>query len=213
MLESTAEPQSHGVGRDSHSIRFQHFRIARVHQIINVHMWNRFAAARADIESRHGRSPPISPPWSTSTFHLPDGHLSLSTKAREALLFHGLTAPIEAISVQGLDVRLSGSDGMAGRAVYLADKSSKADQYAGDRRHGLIIIARVLLGNTHIRLAAERTLTRPPTLTPDSHLLFDSVMLESQRNHQAAQLMRFREFAIYDNAQIYPLFAVEYERV
>ena len=59
---------------------------------------------------------------------------SLISEINEYFLLHG-TKPsvVDVIEKQGLDFRLN-SRGMLGKAVYFGESSTKADQYAGNKR-------------------------------------------------------------------------------
>jgi len=55
----------------------------------------------------------------------------LLSEVNEGYFFHG-TKPevVENVICQGLDIRMAG-DSVLGRAIYLAESSTKADQYTG----------------------------------------------------------------------------------
>ena len=55
----------------------------------------------------------------------------LLSEVNEGYFFHG-TKPevVENVICQGLDIRMAG-DFVLGRAIYLAESSTKADQYTG----------------------------------------------------------------------------------
>jgi hypothetical protein len=146
----------------------------------------------------------------------------------EVYLFHGTKkANTSAIEANGLDSRLTSDDAMFGRGVYLAERSTKADQYADEKTSRVgthqslyMYVTRVLLGHAYI-CTTPKEFKRPPCTASGcnsdlckntGHLgsVHDSVI--GVARNDGTRLL-FREFIIYEPAQSYPEFRVEYERL
>ena len=91
LFNHTAEPQQHGIGRDSHKGKFQGFRVRRVLRIENIALWRKYAAHRDDVVQRADGTtlPAVDPPVATVTFKLPGGSTGLFSSVNEQYLFHG----------------------------------------------------------------------------------------------------------------------------
>lgn len=84
-----------------------------------------------------------------------------------------------------------------------------------------MIIARVVLGDTHVCLEyseekykgldKNRPVRRPPLKDEETGRLFDSVLGESIAN--GGNTLKYREVIVYDQAQAYPEYIVYYQRV
>mmetsp|Transcript_56531 Transcript_56531/g.163976 ORF Transcript_56531/g.163976 Transcript_56531/m.163976 type:complete len:408 (+) Transcript_56531:83-1306(+) len=78
---------------------------------------------------------------------------SLDAGANEWLLLHGTTEDAtQAIARYGFDLERARQDSTCGTAIYLAESSTKADEYASPKKAGddrIIIFCRVLGGNVH----------------------------------------------------------------
>jgi len=102
---------------------------------------------------------------------------------------------------------------MFGHGVYLAEHSSKSDEYAKDDPKGLtgagvycLILCRVALGNFV-------TMTEGGS---DVHDMVKASMrsgkYESVLGDRSAAVGTYREFVVYQEAQVYPEYAVLYRR-
>jgi len=128
---------------------------------------------------------------------------------------------------------------MFGTAVYFAENSSKSNQYvacpicqgnaigklkstcdhtaaeveqAGDYS---MIIARVLLGDSHICLDYDESKYKHQIVAPlkdGKNEPYDSIFAESSKNFPQMKSLKFREFVIYNPQQVYPEFLVTYSR-
>ncbi|XP_052794381.1 protein mono-ADP-ribosyltransferase PARP15-like isoform X1 [Mya arenaria] len=141
----------------------------------------------------------------------------LLPEVNEGYLFHGTKEDrINGVVTQGLDPRLAQGHAVLGQAIYLAESSTKADQYTDlkDNRTktGLkMFLVRACLGNIHL-VNKCRKLKRPPCTetaclsdTCDHEKRFHSVVEEEQ--------FIFREFVVYDSNLVYPEYLISYDRV
>ncbi|WAQ98782.1 PAR15-like protein, partial [Mya arenaria] len=138
----------------------------------------------------------------------------LLPEVNEGYLFHGTKEDrINGVVTQGLDPRLAQGHAVLGQAIYLAESSTKADQYTDNRtKTGLkMFLVRACLGNIHL-MNKCRKLKRPPCTetaclsdTCDHEKRFHSVVEEAQ--------FIFREFVVYDSNLVYPEYLISYDRV
>lgn len=135
----------------------------------------------------------------------------LEAAINESWLFHG-TRPIAAESITSdvfrIDLAGSSSGSMYGRGIYLAENSSKADEYSRpDPKSGLftMLLCRVTLG----RLLYNAAVVPDPRVCEDACLKGDyhSVLGDRKACHGT-----FREFAVFDEDQVYPNYIVHYQR-
>jgi len=136
----------------------------------------------------------------------------LDTAANEAWLFHG-TKPIAAESITSDDFRIdlagTSAGSLYGRGIYLAENSSKADEYAHpDPKTGLhtMLICRVTLGQ--FLLTAE--VDPDPRKCEEACLRGESHSIIGDRK---ACRGTFREFCVFDEDQVYPSYVVRYRRI
>lgn len=127
----------------------------------------------------------------------------------EAYLFHG-TNPASALSIlrKGFSVDLSGASVgmMFGAGVYLAEKSSKSDEYAkGDELNPdicALLVCRVVVGRCFV------------TTEPGDHAKhMSSGEVETVLGDREAAVGTYREFIAGSGDRVYPEFCVLYQRV
>lgn len=136
------------------------------------------------------------------------------SNANEFYLFHG-TKPSAAkdICQNNFRVDLSGSNkGMLyGPGVYLAEASSKADEYGGDDKDGLyrglyaMLLCRATLGNPVIT----------EEVTPDVDALGEKLSADEFHcivGDREKAKGTYREFIVRDKRQVYPAYAIIYRR-
>jgi len=133
------------------------------------------------------------------------------------------------------------NNGMFGTGIYFSENSSKSNQYVAcpicsgnaigqTRKHPctdtaekiekaggyVMIIARVLLGDSHICKTYNESdykgKDKPPK-KPDSDKYYDSIFAECKKNVPSAHHLNYREFIVYEDSQIYPEFLVYYSRL
>ncbi len=162
----------------------------------------------------------------------------LDANANEYWLFHGCDEKILPILLMtGYDPRVSSLDGMFGGGFYLAENSSKSNQYIpcpGCERNAIfrdsgckckeqeniefsIIIYRAVLGDVHIAKqydakiyrGTDKCKVRRPPQKNFIHL-YDSVMGESVTH--GGDKLQYREFILYEPGQAYPEYVIKYKR-
>ena len=164
----------------------------------------------------------------------------LDASANEYWLFHGCHHRILPILIQnGYDPRVSSLDGMFGGGFYLAENSSKSNQYIpcpGCEKNAIfygegcscrdqenlefsMILYRATLGDIHVAVAYDkntyqtgqngRRVRRPP-IKNGTNELYDSVMGESER--YGGNRLRHREFVLYEPSQAYPEYVIQFKR-
>jgi len=135
----------------------------------------------------------------------------LETAINEVWLFHG-TKPIAADGITSNDFRLdlagSSKGSLYGRGIYLAENSSKADEYSkADKKTGLytMLLCRVTLGQMFYSDA----------VLPDARACEEACLkgeYHSVLGDRKACRGTFREFAVFDEDQVYPNYIVSYRR-
>ncbi|GFR90676.1 poly [ADP-ribose] polymerase [Elysia marginata] len=147
-------------------------------------------------------------------------------EVNEHYLFHG-SQYIDTLVTSGPDPRVGSEGGMFGRGFYLAEMSTKADQYADNKQNRsplgkplTLIMFRALLGNPFfcdhnhpsVQSKGSKKLSRPPCMKClddkckcHPQPLFDSVIGDGK--------WLFREFVLYEKNQCYPEYVVTYKRV
>ncbi|UJR17101.1 hypothetical protein I4U23_003998 [Adineta vaga] len=163
----------------------------------------------------------------------------LDASVNEYWLFHGCDKDILPILVrQGYDPRVSSVMGMFGGGFYLAENSSKSNQYIpcpGCRKNAIfygegcscgdeeeielsMLLYRVSLGDVHIAKIYEKTIyrgqekspIRRPPMKENSLGLYDSVMGESKTH--GGNALQYREFILYETGQAYPEYIIRFKR-
>mmetsp|Transcript_74134 Transcript_74134/g.193395 ORF Transcript_74134/g.193395 Transcript_74134/m.193395 type:complete len:154 (-) Transcript_74134:18-479(-) len=130
----------------------------------------------------------------------------------EVWLFHG-TRHVAAESITSDDFRIDlagcSAGSLYGRGIYLAENSSKADEYSHvDPGTGLftMLLCRATLGR-HLYTAE---------LQPDPRRCEDACLRglhHSVLGDRRACRGTFREFVVFDEDQVYPSYIVRYKRV
>jgi len=135
----------------------------------------------------------------------------LNSEIHEVRLWHGTSKEAaESIAASDFRLNLAGSNAgtLYGSGVYFADSCSKSDEYSQPSADGLrcLILCRVALGcvlyNDEISPDGEQ-LTRK-CLSGE----YDSVLGDREKCRGT-----FKEFIIFDEAQVYPEFLVFYRRI
>ena len=242
LYDALARPAEHGIGADSHKIQFSKFVITRVQRVENPELWLQFAQARHRIQHKLRRMPAqlatadaaLLP--QTGDF---GGSGGVKRECNEAYLFHGLpTERAAVVAHHGLDERVC-SRAMFGHGIYFAESPSKSDQY-GDKTSTTgctMLVSRVVLGALHAQrdflLRTQSSMRRAPCVEGDIDTDIQIVkpngkvqpakdLCEHERCHSVVadvpdrgpnKGLRFREFVVYDRAQVYPEYIVTYDRV
>eukprot|EP00929_Paragymnodinium_shiwhaense_P077012 TRINITY_DN39637_c0_g1_i3.p1 TRINITY_DN39637_c0_g1~~TRINITY_DN39637_c0_g1_i3.p1 ORF type:complete len:1911 (-),score=346.02 TRINITY_DN39637_c0_g1_i3:609-6341(-) len=141
---------------------------------------------------------------------------ALEEGAHERWLFHGSSSvAVASITDSEFRIDLAGSHRgtLYGNGVYFAECCSKADEYAEADSEGYcsLLVCRVSLGKILVnaeRQPDRKTLMNQLRVFRDDQQGFDSVCGDRE-----AAVQTFREFIVYDNAQVYPAFIVTYRRL
>lgn len=195
-------------------------RLLKCHRVENSAMWTRFLKAKANLAAR--RPDGVRPvneldgdpgDGFVRTQELLDRKFAeyLDSSLNEHYLWHG-TTPEGAIGISTQGFRLSFAGSHAGtyfgRGCYVAECSSKSDEYAraGDSLLAgvyALLLCRVVCGSLF-------RITVPDHAAIDKALAsgeYDSVLGDRE-----ASVGTYREFVIYDEDLIYPEYVVLYER-
>ncbi|CAH1787704.1 unnamed protein product [Owenia fusiformis] len=218
-----------GNGSDARGLTHTNIKIKKIQSVQNPQQFKKYnthqqamckKAVDGDIHSiGNGELVPF-----TSTLGVSSLDSLLVPQINECFLFHGAKPEsVDGIVSQGPDSRLT-VNSMMGNGVYMAESSTKADQYADpkDQRSGgekKMFLMRAQLGNIHVANEVY-AFRRPPCVEYgkgcnnkicSAHTPCDSV-LAVKRPGGAGRLL-FREFIVYDNSQVYPEFLITYERI
>mmetsp|Transcript_88453 Transcript_88453/g.239392 ORF Transcript_88453/g.239392 Transcript_88453/m.239392 type:complete len:104 (+) Transcript_88453:316-627(+) len=102
---------------------------------------------------------------------------------------------------------------MYGKGVYLAECSSKSDEYASDDKTGIykdlfcLLLCRVTLGEV-LHLTNGGDAVHPMIKAGIESQAYDSVL-----GDRAAAVGTYREFVTYKEDQVYPAYILIYERL
>jgi len=193
--------------------------VTKVVRVENSGAWIAYDAARARLKQQclsladSAQALPLTPQVMTAAFD-EDGQFAemlgcLDEGVQEQWLFHGTSASaVQGISDSQFCLALAGTHRgtMYGKGIYLAECSSKADEYADADREGT---CRMLL----CRAALGRIL-RNCDKSPKGHELEAQCRegYDSLCGDREAAVGTFREFVIYDSSQVYPAYIVHYRR-
>ncbi|EKX35886.1 hypothetical protein GUITHDRAFT_79242, partial [Guillardia theta CCMP2712] len=121
---------------------------------------------------------------------------------------------LDVILKAGLDERVCSLGGLFGAGIYLAENSSKSDEYCTPDSRGIcrMFVVRAVLGSSYEAMQAMNNVRLPPVM-PGSDRLHDSVIGVTKDTHPSAFLEKYREFIVYDRRQTYPELLVEFKRV
>lgn len=187
--------------------------VAEVVRVQNGAAWVEFDKARERLTGRAVEGNPLYPGVLTSTLDDPLVKTvlgELNVDANEQWLFHGSSAQgVEGISDQEFRLDLAGTHRgtLYGKGVYLAECSSKADEYAEADDEGMctMLLCRAALGRTLVN--AERRPDVEP-LVEQCRGAYDSLC-----GDRWAAVGTYREFVLYESAQVYPAFIIRYKRI
>ena len=221
LMTETAKVQFIGQGRDNRGLKHKGYEVARVHRVENARLWRSYAHRRADIiGSNPGQCAQTDvstwKPWWQTELHQ-------NKRANEVFLFHGTKPGLEKIIVSaGFEERVCSTAGLFGAAIYLAENSSKSDEYCMPDNGGtcFMFLVRASLGTAVETRVPRNGLRRPPCVNGD----FDGAGRPTICSHPRADsvvapfgpgcfLQKYREFMIYDRHQVYPELLIEFKRV
>ena len=221
LMQRTAKPQHHGLGRDQGGVKFGKFSVVKVERVENHELWMRYVQQRTIVAGKMPRGKIPAPSVATSSFFLPSGASSRNWQSNEHFLFHGTDSnKVAALVNRGFDDRVGGLHGLFGTGCYFAENASKADQYVPHAGKHYMLLCRVVIGRPYVTAVFHQSpanpLRRPPCIhghkDPDvcDHDRLDSLMYtgDSKSTNQD-----FREFVVYDRNLCYPEYLIEYKRV
>jgi len=155
----------------------------------------------------------IEPPALTSSHEDPIikaalGELSLP--ANEQWLFHGTSsAGVQGIATKDFTLDLAGSHRgtLYGKGLYLAESSTKADEYAEEDENGIcrMLVCRVALGRV---LVDDSVKPNVDELIPKVRAGYDSLC-----GDRWTAVGTYREFVLFNQELVYPAYIISYKRV
>lgn len=184
--------------------------VVEVVRVQNSAAWVKYNKARGEIQAEGEQ---LVPAILTSTHEdrLVSSTLgSLDADCNEQWLFHG-TSPeaIQGIANRDFRLDLAGSHRgtLYGKGLYLAECSSKADEYAYEDENGLcrMLLCRAVLGSILVDQSQ-----RPPAaeLTAKCKTGYNSLC-----GDRWAAVGTYREFVLYNQTQVYPAYIILYRRM
>eukprot|EP00930_Biecheleria_cincta_P064706 TRINITY_DN50340_c0_g1_i1.p1 TRINITY_DN50340_c0_g1~~TRINITY_DN50340_c0_g1_i1.p1 ORF type:complete len:617 (-),score=120.47 TRINITY_DN50340_c0_g1_i1:128-1978(-) len=185
-------------------------------------MWSRFLSKRAQLAAfKHtpladlpgsGRAKTARPMSDTEAALLPDCLGELTTELNETYLFHG-SGPAGALGIgeNGFDMSRVGSNvgTMFGGGAYMAEASSKSDEYAQEDGSGVfagklaLLLCRTLLGNMFYITESNIPIIEEALATGKYHAVLGD---------RESVVGTYREFVVFDEAQLYPEYVIIYKR-
>ncbi|EKX33036.1 hypothetical protein GUITHDRAFT_53894, partial [Guillardia theta CCMP2712] len=190
------------------------FLVDRVFRVEDKNLWSAYALQRKSIGNSMMEQGKQHPTSAVSTWRdWMREELLGDQLSNEVFLFHGTQHEVTDVilsSGYGLDERVSKLSGHLGAGVYLAENSSKSDEYCTPDADGLccMFLVRAALGSPY-ETTAKMTNQRRPPAGSDSRL-FDSVIALTRETHPGSFLQWHREFVVYDRRQAYPEFLIQY---
>ncbi|CAF1501761.1 unnamed protein product [Adineta steineri] len=216
------------------------FIITEIKRIQNIDLWNEYCFKKDSIiRKNHNRVAQAG-----CSIHFGDHPLLmplLDSQSNEYWLFHGCSHDVlHNLSHAGYDPRVSNLKGMFGGGFYLAENSSKSNQYipcpgcngnaiatsmgctCPNQRDFIfmMVLYRVILGDVHVALQYDREkyckgvekgkYVRRPPIKTSTTDLYDSVMGESIRH--GGNRLQYREFVLYERGQAYPEYVINFRR-
>jgi len=215
------------------------FFVTSIQRVQNFALWRSYCVTKQMIAEKFGTS--IAKTEGSKHLAKYPIKAKLSDAANEYWLFHGASAEIlNILTTTGYDPRVASVDGMFGGGFYLAENSSKSNQYIPCPKckknavfHGTgclcedqenielaMLVYRAALGDCHIALKYDQTkykgtskshpVRRPPT-KPGSFETYDSILGESTEN--GGDTLKFREIVLYEGSQAYPEYLIKFKRM
>lgn len=135
----------------------------------------------------------------------------LAANVNEKIMFHG-TSPIasETIATTNFQTKMAGSSTgtLYGRGIYASDNCTKGDEYAAADKDGIhtMLVCRAVLGRIHYTAEVKPDPRQCEELCMSG--VFHSVLGDRRKCRGT-----FREFVVFDDAQVYPHYIVKYVRI
>merc|ERR1719353_274401 len=180
-------------------------------------LWEKYAKRRAEVHQRvkaRGKEDFVVPKTNAASSELSERckHPKFGNPANEQYLMHG-SNPTSAMSILGTSFKVdfagASAGTMFGPGIYLAEASSKADEYARDENTGgaydglfAVLICRAVVGRSFV--------TEKPGDYKDKALTgnFDSVLGDREK-----AVGTYREFIFFHEGAIYPEYVAFYKRI
>lgn len=218
------------LGRDAHGLdmlNYSTIKVTKIQRVENVHLYRQYCKMQQTLFQCAGTAglfKQLSEISSSNKGSLTFENLSKEWRDRlhgelnECFYFHGTKAEnIQGLVNTGLDPQLANKWAVFGKAIYMAESSTKADQYADERKgprrknNLTMFLVRSCLGNICL-LKAVRKLKQPPCTDLECN---SDECDHTSRHHSVVEEEKyiFREFVIYDGALVYPEYMITYERV
>lgn len=198
--------------------------VLKVDSVQNAAAWIKYNRARARVAAKDPLGSaavtpvatndvdvtPLFPEVLTQTLDLQGKLGVLCEAANEQWLFHGTTfSGVQGITDKDFRLDLAGSHRgtLYGKGLYLAECSSKADEYAEEEEDGTctMLLCRAALGRVLVN--TER---RPNT--DELVAICKSGGYDSVCGDRWAAVGTFREFILYDVGLVYPAYIIHYRR-
>ena len=156
----------------------------------------------------------------------------LDPASNELMLWHGTSAKItledgteqdtwRILAKHGFDERVGGDSngGLYGKGIYLADASSKANQYStapicnaplNADGHHCMLLCRATMGSPFMAKEPLQGIRRPPDNPATPGLPYDSVFAKEGFTTNFNGKQFHNEYVVFSGAQIYPEYVVWY---
>eukprot|EP00930_Biecheleria_cincta_P085057 TRINITY_DN74479_c0_g1_i1.p1 TRINITY_DN74479_c0_g1~~TRINITY_DN74479_c0_g1_i1.p1 ORF type:complete len:319 (+),score=59.09 TRINITY_DN74479_c0_g1_i1:61-1017(+) len=174
--------------------------VVKCERVEDAVLWSRYVVKRAEIRKRVVKIEDVKPETSK---HIDfSANTTLDHDVNEVWLFHGTDADAAHAIAKSSFVLPKGPGGLFGPGAYFADSSLKSHEYAGDGElpdSKVMLLCRVTLGS--IQHVGEPDRRARSMVLKDPNV--DSIL--GNTGH--------REFIVYDTAQIYPEYILQYKKL
>lgn len=190
--------------------------VETAHRVEDRELWQRYADKRNEIALRRICASQLSDMEGSGEIktqrHLGEFNQRLAHGVNEFYLFHGSSpAGVLGIGQTGFLLKFvgTGAGSMFGPGSYFAEASSKGDEYASCEPSGLfrgkcaMLLCRVVCGELFRVTESDK----PAIQEAMASGRYDSVVGDRE-----ASVGTYREFVVYDEAQIYPEYVIIYRR-
>lgn len=212
LLDKTFKAKS---TRDRHDALPKRLVLVGAHRIEDQALWARYALMKAKIKALRGHCKPVRKmPGSgeVKTTGVIESRGELMEDVNELYLWHG-TSPTGAFGIRetGFNISLAGSSAgmMFGPGAYLAECCSKSDEYAKSDTSGVFSGVYALL---LCRAACGELFRVTKSDIPAISKALGTKKYDSVLGDREAEVKTYREFVVFNEAQIYPEYVVLYKR-
>ena len=142
LVQDTWEASKVGHGQDAKGLEgYTQLQVNKIERLENIDLWESYGHFRSqlfhkasdiDIFDSLESLPNSKGPIKTLQELQPELKKQIFPEVNEVFLFHGTKADkFDAVISKGLDFRMAGDKAMFGSGTYMAESSTKADQYTG----------------------------------------------------------------------------------